>query len=65
MGRSAETRWAKLLSTPERVLENPVTITTQQSNSGWAVTFQIADFKARSFSTSSTEKAIPIDRIFP
>lgn len=44
---AAETRWAKLLSTPERVLENPVTITTQQSNSGWAVTFQIADFKAK------------------
>jgi hypothetical protein len=44
---AAEARWAKLLSTPERVLENPVMITTQQSNSGWAVTFQIADFKAK------------------
>ena len=44
---AAEARWAKLLSTPERVLENPVTLTTQQSNSGWAVIFQIADFKAK------------------
>jgi hypothetical protein len=44
---AAEARWAKLSSTPERVLENPVTLTTQQSNSGWAVTFQIADFKAK------------------
>jgi hypothetical protein len=44
---AADARWAKLSSTPERVLENPVTLTTQQSNSGWAVTFQIADFKAK------------------
>jgi hypothetical protein len=39
-------RYAKLISTPERVLENPVTLTTQQSNSGWAVIFSLADFKA-------------------
>ncbi|MFL6519695.1 MAG: DUF4062 domain-containing protein [Chthoniobacterales bacterium] len=39
-------RYAKLISTPERVLENPVTLTTQQSNSGWAAIFSLADFKA-------------------
>jgi hypothetical protein len=39
-------RYAKLTSTPERVLENPVTLTTQQSNSGWAAIFSLADFKA-------------------
>jgi Domain of unknown function (DUF4062) len=39
-------RYAKLISTPERVLENPVTLTTQQSNAGWAVIFSLADFKA-------------------
>jgi hypothetical protein len=44
---AADARWAKLSSTPERVLENPVTLTTQLSNGGWAVTFQIADFKAK------------------
>ena len=43
---TGEARWAKLTSTPDRVLENPVTITTQQSNSGWAVIFSLADFKA-------------------
>jgi Domain of unknown function (DUF4062) len=44
---AAETRWAKLLSTPERVLENPVTLTAQLSNGGWAVTFTLTDFKAK------------------
>jgi hypothetical protein len=44
---AAEARWAKLSSTPERVLENPVTLTAQLSNGGWAVTFQVADFKAK------------------
>jgi hypothetical protein len=39
-------RYAKLISTPERVLENPVTLTTQQSSSGWAAVFSLADFKA-------------------
>ena len=43
----ADTRWAKLISTPERVLENPVTLTAQQSNSGWAVIFILTDFKAK------------------
>jgi hypothetical protein len=44
---AAEARWAKLSSTPERVLENPVTLTAQLSNGGWAVTFQVADFKVK------------------
>ena len=35
------------MSTPERVLENPVTLTAQLSNSGWAVTFTLTDFKAK------------------
>src|SRR4051812_19004987 len=39
-------RYAKLISTPERILENPVTLTTQQSSSGWAAIFSLADFKA-------------------
>jgi len=39
-------RYAKLTSIPERVLENPVTLTTQQSNAGWAAIFSLADFKA-------------------
>jgi hypothetical protein len=44
---AAEARWAKLKSTPDRVLENPVTVTTQQSNSGWAAIFSLTDFKAK------------------
>lgn len=43
----ADARWAKLQATPETVLANPVTLTAQQSNSGWAVIFQLADFKAK------------------
>jgi hypothetical protein len=44
---AAEARWAKLSSMPERVLENPVTVIAQQSNSGWAVIFTLTDFKAK------------------
>ena len=44
---TAEARWAKLTSTPERVLENPVTVTAQQSGSGWAAVFSLTDFKAK------------------
>lgn len=44
---AAETRWVKLQSTPDRVLENPVTVTTQQSSSGWAAIFSLTDFKAK------------------
>jgi hypothetical protein len=43
---TGEARWAKLTSTPDRVLENPVTLTTQQSSSGWAAIFSLTDFKA-------------------
>ncbi len=44
---NAEARWAKLSSLPGSVLDNPVSITAQQSNSGWAVIFQLTDFKAK------------------
>ena len=44
---AADARWAKLTSTPERVLENPVTLIAQQSGSGWAVVFTLTDFKAK------------------
>ncbi|HEX7516928.1 MAG TPA: DUF4062 domain-containing protein [Chthoniobacterales bacterium] len=44
---AAEARWAKLTSTPDRVLENPVTLTAQFSSGGWAVIFTLTDFKAK------------------
>ncbi len=44
---TAEARWAKLSSQPSSVLDNPVTLTAQQSNAGWAVIFSLSDFKAR------------------
>jgi hypothetical protein len=44
---ASEARWAKLTSTPERVLENPVTLTAQLSSGGWAVIFTLTDFKAK------------------
>jgi hypothetical protein len=44
---AAEARWAKLSSMPERVLENPVTLTAQLSNGGWTVIFTLTDFKAK------------------
>lgn len=44
---AAETRWAKLISTPDSVRENPVTVTAQQSNSGWAAVFSLTDYKAK------------------
>ena len=44
---AADARWAKLSSMPERVLENPVALSAQWSNSGWAVSFTLTDFKAR------------------
>lgn len=43
----AEAAWAQINSTPERVLENPVTVTAQQSNSGWAVVFSVSDKRAK------------------
>jgi hypothetical protein len=44
---AADTRWVSLQSTPDRVLENPVTVTAQQSNAGWAAVFSLTDFKAK------------------
>jgi len=44
---AADARWAKLTSTPDRVLETPVSIIAQQSNSGWALIFTLTDFKAK------------------
>ena len=43
----ADASWAKLSSMPETILENPVTITTQQSNSGWSIILTVADFKTK------------------
>ena len=44
---TAEAEWARLGSTPDRVLENPVTLTTQMSSSGWALILGVADTKAK------------------
>lgn len=44
---SAEASWARLNATPEKVLENPVTLTAQRSNAGWAVIFSVSDFKMK------------------
>jgi hypothetical protein len=44
---TAETRWASLTSTPDKVLENPITLMAQSSNSGWAIIFTLTDFKAK------------------
>jgi hypothetical protein len=44
---AADTRWASLTSTPDKVLENPVTITAQESSGGWAIVFTLTDFKAK------------------
>jgi hypothetical protein len=41
----ADARWAKLMSTPEKVLENPVSVTLQESNSGWGATFIMTDYQ--------------------
>ncbi len=38
---------ARLGSTPERVLENPITLTAQQSNSGWAVNLSLSDSRIK------------------
>ena len=43
----ADADWARLSSTPDKVLENPVTLTAQQSNAGWAVVFGLADYKIK------------------
>lgn len=43
----ADEDWARLGVTPDSVLENPVTLTAQESSSGWAVIFSVADFKLK------------------
>jgi hypothetical protein len=44
---TAEQRWAALNSTPDKVLENPITLTAQYSSGGWAIIFILTDFKAK------------------
>lgn len=44
---TAEQRWAALTSTPDKVLENPISLTAQYSSSGWAIIFILTDFKAK------------------
>jgi hypothetical protein len=44
---AADARWAKLSSVPEKVVENPVTLTLQQANDGWSAAFGMTDFKAK------------------
>lgn len=43
---TADARWAMLTSTPDQVLENPVSLTAQQSSAGWAVIFNLTDSRA-------------------
>lgn len=44
---AAEARRAMLSSTPANVLQNPITLNAQQSNSGWAIIFGLADFRVK------------------
>ena len=44
---AAEARWAKLSSIPEQVLENPVSLSAQESSAGWSIIFSLSDFKAK------------------
>jgi len=44
---TANTRWASITSTPDKVLENPITLMAQSSNAGWAIVFTLTDFKAK------------------
>ena len=44
---TGEQRWASLTSTPDKVLENPITLMAQSSNAGWAIVFTLTDFKAK------------------
>jgi len=43
----AAARLTKLAATPDAVLKTPVTLSTQQSNQGWMLTFGFADFKLK------------------
>ena len=42
-----EARTARLAATPDQVLKTPVTLSAQQTNQGWMITFGIADFKVK------------------
>lgn len=44
---AAETRWAKLSSMPDVVAKNPVTLTLQESNGGWAAYFGMTETNAK------------------
>lgn len=44
---SAEARRAKLAAMPEKALENPVSLSMMQSNSGWTATFVLVDYKVK------------------
>ena len=44
---TADTRWAKLSSIPEKVVENPVTLILQESSGGWGASFGLSDFRAK------------------
>jgi tetratricopeptide (TPR) repeat protein len=44
---TAEVRMTALAATPAQVMENPVTLTAQESNAGWAVNLALADFRAK------------------
>lgn len=44
---AAEARATRLDAMPAKVLENPVTLTAQESNGGWAVILSLADFRAK------------------
>jgi hypothetical protein len=43
----ASARLAKVAATPDAVLKTPVTLSPQQSNDGWMLTFGFADFKLK------------------
>ncbi len=42
-----DVRWARIGSTPDSMLKNPVTLTAQQSNAGWGLVFGFADYKIK------------------
>lgn len=44
---AADVRWAKVSSIPEKVVENPVTLTLQESNGGWGANFGLTEFNAK------------------
>ncbi len=44
---AADARSARIAAMPEKSLENPVSLTAQQSNSGWAVNLALVDFRVK------------------